>query len=110
MTRLVFTRQPQVIVLAIHGNMFHVSLGHFLDRVLDGLHADTGRSGVLGGEVGVEACAVPDACRQGFRVERGLRGDGGGVSTRNLKETRAGRTVIPHSSPILNNKNLAIHK
>jgi hypothetical protein len=80
-TRLVLAGQSQVIVFTVDGNVLHVSLAHLLDGVLDRLHTLAGCSGELGGEVGVQAGAVPVTGGQGLGVERGLRG----VSKRSRK-------------------------
>lgn len=72
-TGLVLAGQSQVIVFTVDGNVFHVSLAHLLDSVLDRLHTLAGCSGELGGEVGVQAGTVPVTAGQGLGVERGLR-------------------------------------
>lgn len=75
-TGLVLAGQSQVVVFTVDGDVFHVSLAHLLDGILDGLHTLAGCSSELGGEVGVQTGTVPVTGGQGLGVERGLRGKG----------------------------------
>lgn len=69
MSSLVFPRQPQLVVLSVDGDMFHVSFGELLDRVVDRRSTDLGGSHFLGRVVGVETGTVPVAFLEGLGVE-----------------------------------------
>lgn len=67
---LVPTGQPELVVLSVDGNVFHMPLGELLNGLFDGLHAALLTHG-LGGVVGVAASTVPVA-REGLGVEGDL--------------------------------------
>lgn len=70
MSRLVFTRQPHLVILPIDRDMLHMLLRELLNRSLDRLHAAL-LAHLLRGEVGVAAGTVPVA-GEGLGVEGDL--------------------------------------
>lgn len=92
---LVATRQPQVVVLSVDGDVLVVLLGELLDGGLDVLHS-SGLAHSLGGVVGVAPGTVPVA------LERlGVEGDDDAPLLGDAGEEITGHPkVVAHGDPL----------
>merc|ERR550539_144707 len=97
--RLMGPGQTPFIILALPGivslDVADVVLGHFVDGLLDGLHA-AGLAHGVGGEVGVGPGPVPVA-RHRLRVKRHNHAK---VLRHSVKEVARHPQIIPHVDPL----------